>query len=353
MFLFTYVPQVAVMAFTSGPLAALSAALLVLSESSTLFTVLSKTFLIEDALVDTFDGVLVSKDTTDLLSGGRQIKASGDPIAKLGKLITKPFAKFTPTALIRYFMYLPLNFIPVVGTVMFVVLQGRRFGPNAHSRYFQLKGWNSSQRQKHVEEYKAAYTRYIDTLLVLETLCIDWVRLASVWRLFFWRWCQSLVSCLLSLTQSVQHFGLPTWRRAQSIRTVPRQSLGKRRRRPSEVIGPAIGQDGKWCPAELTLQRSVAHTYSVWFLELFSIPKSSNYNSVSRPCLLCMTTPRKAAADNMNRLRARSMGVLCEYFRSGWRPPRLSDDKDASIRRVSFTSFMTSKVPMLAVVSPS
>lgn len=39
-------------------------------------------------------------------------------------------------------------------------LQGRRNGPTAHSRYFQLKGMNSAQREKHVEERKGAYTRY-------------------------------------------------------------------------------------------------------------------------------------------------------------------------------------------------
>ena len=159
MFLFTYLPQAAVLAISNGPFAAISAALLVLSESSTIFTLLSKSFLIEEALVDTFDGVLVSKNTTDLVSGGRQIQAGGDPMAKLGKLVKQPFTKFTPTALIKYFMYLPLNFIPVVGTVIFVILQGRRVGPTAHQRYFQLKGWNSSQREKHIEEYKAAYTR--------------------------------------------------------------------------------------------------------------------------------------------------------------------------------------------------
>ena len=161
MFVFTYLPQAAIMAFTQGPLAAASAALLVMSESSTLFTVFSKTFLIEDALVDTFDGTLVAKDTTNLVSSGRQIKAGGDPIAKLGKLIKKPFAKFAPKALIRYLLYLPLNFIPVVGTIMFVILQGRKNGPAAHARYFQLKEWNSSQRTKHVDDNKAAYTRQV------------------------------------------------------------------------------------------------------------------------------------------------------------------------------------------------
>ena len=159
MFVFTYLPQAAIMTFTQGPLAAISAALLVLSESSTLFTILSKTLLIEDALIDTFDGVLVSKNTTDLVSSGRQVHAGNDPIAKLGKLIKKPFAKFAPKALIRYVMYLPLNFIPVVGTVMFVILQGKRAGPVAHTRYFQLKGWTGPQRQKHIKDNQAAYTR--------------------------------------------------------------------------------------------------------------------------------------------------------------------------------------------------
>jgi len=164
MFVFTYLPQAAIMTFTQGPLAAISAALLVLSESSTIFTMLSKTFLIEDALVDTFDGVLMSKGTTDLVSSGRQIKAGNDPVAKLGKLIKRPFAKLSPNAIIRYFLYLPLNFIPVFGTIMFLVLQGRRAGPAAHTRYFQLKEWNGAQREKHVEEHKAAYTRYRATL---------------------------------------------------------------------------------------------------------------------------------------------------------------------------------------------
>ena len=85
-------------------------------------------------------------------------------MGKLGKLTKKPFQKFTPAAIIRYFMYLPLNFIPVVGTVMFVLLQGKRSGPAAHARYFQLKQWSSSQKEKHIEEFRAAYTRYELTL---------------------------------------------------------------------------------------------------------------------------------------------------------------------------------------------
>lgn len=59
-------------------------------------------------------------------------------------------------------MYLPLNFIPVVGTLLFIVLQGRRQGPSAHQRYFQLKGWNSSVQEAYVDKHKGAYTRYVE-----------------------------------------------------------------------------------------------------------------------------------------------------------------------------------------------
>lgn len=165
MFMFAYIPQVAIMAFTSGPLAALSAALLTLSESSTIVNIISRTFLIDEALIDTFDGTLISRDCTELVSAGRHVQSSGmGPIGKLGRLITKPLAKLTPSAIIKYFLYLPLNFIPVIGTVIFVLLQGKRNGPGAHARYFQLKGWSKRQQEAFIEQYRGAYTSYVGAL---------------------------------------------------------------------------------------------------------------------------------------------------------------------------------------------
>lgn len=100
---------------------------------------------------------------TSLVSEGRQIRPGSDPIGKLGKLLKKPFARFSPDAIIRYLIYLPLNFIPVVGTVMFIILQGRKAGPAAHARYFQLKEMKSRQKEDFIEQRKAAYTRYDQT----------------------------------------------------------------------------------------------------------------------------------------------------------------------------------------------
>ncbi|KAH8655052.1 hypothetical protein BGZ60DRAFT_418295 [Tricladium varicosporioides] len=172
MFIFAYLPQLAVLVFVNGPIAAFTTILLTLSESSTIINLISKNFLLQDALVDTFDGVLVAKRQTEILSEGRQLKSGNfnDPIAKLGKLVKSPFQKFTPKAIIRYVMYLPLNFIPVVGTIIFVLIQGRSRGNIVHDRYFQLKKWDSAQRQKWLKENTAPYTAFGTVATLLELI---------------------------------------------------------------------------------------------------------------------------------------------------------------------------------------
>lgn len=134
MFAFTYLPQLAVMVFVDGPIAFLSTVLLVLNESSTIVSMISRTWILQDALLDTFDGTLVARNATNLVTEGRELKPGGDPIAKLGKILRSPFERFSPKAIIRYLMYLPLNFIPVVGTAVFIGLQGRHYIP-------QKVGW--------------------------------------------------------------------------------------------------------------------------------------------------------------------------------------------------------------------
>jgi len=161
MFTFTYIPQAAVLALVNGPFAVVTTTLLILSESSTIITALSKTYLIQEALVDTFDAVLVEKDMTNVVASGRELRSGiSDAMNRLGKLIKSPIAKYSPKALITYLMYLPLNLIPVVGTVIFIILQGKRSGPAAHARYFQLKNWSATKKEEWIEKNRAAYTSF-------------------------------------------------------------------------------------------------------------------------------------------------------------------------------------------------
>ncbi|KAK4682899.1 hypothetical protein QC764_120290 [Podospora pseudoanserina] len=158
MFFFTYLPQLAIMVFVNGPLAVLTTILLVLNESAAVVSILSKSFLLQDALLDTFDGTLIAKNKTEIVANGREVNSRGDAIQKLGKALKKPFSKFSVKELVRYFMYLPLNFIPVVGTVAFIVIRGRARGNSVHDRYFQLKGWSASRKSEWLSKHKGPYT---------------------------------------------------------------------------------------------------------------------------------------------------------------------------------------------------
>lgn len=168
MFFLTYLPQLAVLVFVNGPLAVLTTVLLILNESSVIINIVSKNFMLQDALLDTFDGTLLARDSADIVSEGRQLKSGGDPIQRLGKILKSPFSRFSPKALVRYVMYLPLNFIPVVGTVVFILLQGRSRGNGVHDRYFQLKRWSSSERSKWLSDHTGPYAAFGTVATLLE-----------------------------------------------------------------------------------------------------------------------------------------------------------------------------------------
>jgi hypothetical protein len=207
MFTFTYLPQLALLVFVNGPLAVFTTVVLILNESSTIINMISRNWLLQDALLDTFDGTLVSRDATNLASEGREVKSGSDPIQKLGKVLKSPFEKFSPKAIVRYFMYLPLNFIPVVGTGIFIFLQGLcslllldiintrlicsfrtqpwqdgtrkseqppRLCLHATrlmiSQYFQLKRWSTSQRSDWLEKHTGPYTAYVPSNDYIESL---------------------------------------------------------------------------------------------------------------------------------------------------------------------------------------
>ncbi|KAL2134200.1 hypothetical protein VTI74DRAFT_765 [Chaetomium olivicolor] len=170
MFFFTYLPQLAIMAFVNGPLAVFTTAFLILNESATITSIVSKNYLLQDAILDTFDGTLVAKNTANIVAEGRELKTRGDSIQRLGKALKKPFSRFSINELIRYVMYLPLNFVPVVGTVAFILLRGRSRGNAVHDRYFQLKGWPTSRKSQWLQEHKGPYTAFGTVATLLETV---------------------------------------------------------------------------------------------------------------------------------------------------------------------------------------
>ncbi|KAJ3981474.1 hypothetical protein F5890DRAFT_1417604 [Lentinula detonsa] len=172
MFVFTYLPQVAFCAIFSGPLAFAAAGIMVLGESYALVVMVTKMFILEDAQDKIFDAVLLQQGHEALVSSARRIKSGRSGIKTIGRSVTKPLNRFTKDGLIRYLISLPLNSIPIVGTIVFLFYNGLKAGPRYHSRYFQLKGLDAQERETAVQGKRGAYTAFGAIALALDLVPI-------------------------------------------------------------------------------------------------------------------------------------------------------------------------------------
>ncbi|KAG8827875.1 hypothetical protein FRC19_011576 [Serendipita sp. 401] len=144
LFILTYLPTVAVLAFVSGPFAFIAAIPVILGEGAAIGIVVAKIFWLGQATERLFDEVLVQQGLTKLVSRGREMQSDGRHGKRIGKLLTKPLERFSKENIIRWLISLPLTAIPVVGPAAFFLYNGAKSGPSYHARYFQLK----SQRDR-------------------------------------------------------------------------------------------------------------------------------------------------------------------------------------------------------------
>ncbi|WWC67754.1 uncharacterized protein I206_101666 [Kwoniella pini CBS 10737] len=171
LFTFAYLPQVAVLAFVSGPLAFGLAIPLVLGESYVVINFLTRALLVNQAGVDLFDAVLLQKGHSTLVEHGRQVTSGGNGKSKvMGTLLMKPLSRFSTDNVVRYILTLPLNLIPVVGTVFFLGFNGFKSGPGYHARYFQLKGYDKTKKQELIKKRRGAYTAFGTMAMVLNLI---------------------------------------------------------------------------------------------------------------------------------------------------------------------------------------
>lgn len=186
LFATVYVPQSLALSLFSGPLGFVSAVPLVLSESNFLIQLLSGLFLTDkkDLL---FDTVLLDRDLSTLVSTGRNLGSTGPgkgskAIGKMTAKLTSPLQKFSPEALVKYLLTIPLNSIPAIGTILFVTLNGRRAGPNFLARYFQLKQYSEATKKAEVERRAGSLTAFgvVTVLLGLVPLANQVFELTNV-----------------------------------------------------------------------------------------------------------------------------------------------------------------------------
>ena len=163
-------PQVALLAIFHGPLAWVNAAFLVLGEGAAIVALLFEGFFVDETLVDVFDAVLVNEGLGDLVARGRILHPDGaNPVKQLGKPVSSAvYSPFSLRQIIEFIVFLPFNFIPVVGTPVFLILTGYRAGPLQHWRYYKLLGLNKKERQAVTNRRTLPYTWFGTVALLFQ-----------------------------------------------------------------------------------------------------------------------------------------------------------------------------------------
>jgi hypothetical protein len=135
MFTFLYLPHVFVLSLFHEPFPRSAAATMILSESAGIVAILAEAFLTEKQIVDVFDIVLLSrtkrvrglnKRAEAMIRAARILNVDENGDRRLGTHIISPYVKFREAIKMGcYFVLeLPLCLIPVVGTALFLCLQG-------------------------------------------------------------------------------------------------------------------------------------------------------------------------------------------------------------------------------------
>ncbi|KAF7182393.1 hypothetical protein CNMCM7691_001873 [Aspergillus felis] len=172
LFLFTYLPQVAFLAIFQGAGAWVNGAFLVLGEGTAIVALLFEAFFVDETLVDIFDAVLANEGHGELVSACRVLYPQGDDVVKrLGKPThSAVYSPFSLRQIIEFIVLLPLNFIPVAGTPMFLLLTGYRGGPFHHWRYFQMLDLSKKQRKERIRQRQLQYTTFGTVALLLQLI---------------------------------------------------------------------------------------------------------------------------------------------------------------------------------------
>ena len=170
LFIWTYLPQVALLAVFHGPGAWLNATFLVLGEGSAIVALLFEAFFVDETLVDVFDAVLIKEGLSDLVAQARLLDQDAPNAVKmLGKpKITSVYAPFSLRQIVEFIAFLPVNLIPFVGVPIFLLLTGYRAGPFHHWRYFKLLGLSRKEREDYIRKRRMKYTWFGSIALLLQ-----------------------------------------------------------------------------------------------------------------------------------------------------------------------------------------
>jgi hypothetical protein len=103
--------------------------------------------------------ILIREGFNELVVKGKLRKAARlSTMAKMKMSIKQtPKNMIFPLWMIRCLFKIVLHFIPFIGPLSLVLIEGPRHGRRCHRRYFELKGFDARQEEGYVRERRGQY----------------------------------------------------------------------------------------------------------------------------------------------------------------------------------------------------
>lgn len=117
---------------------------------------------------------MINHGFTDLIAPQRILFLEApNAVRMLGKPTSS--AEYQPWSLIQIIeliVFLPLNLVPYVGTVAFIMITGSRLGKLSHHRWFKLRGLDKKAKKRELKLRRWEYLWFGTVAMVLELVPI-------------------------------------------------------------------------------------------------------------------------------------------------------------------------------------
>ncbi|KAK4140744.1 uncharacterized protein C8A04DRAFT_39655 [Dichotomopilus funicola] len=130
--------------------------------------------LFEGFFVDECRATLINHGLTDLIAPQRVLfPDAANSVRMLGKPTSR--AEYQPWSLVQIIeliVFLPLNLVPYVGTIAFIMITGSRLGKLSHHRWFKLRGISKKDAKRELKIRRWEYLWFGTVAMVLELVPI-------------------------------------------------------------------------------------------------------------------------------------------------------------------------------------
>jgi len=173
LFTFAFLPQFLFLLIFHGRTGALvNTTVLVLGEGLVVIQGLFEGFFVDECRVDIFDATLINHGLTDLIAPQRVLFVEApNAVRMLGKPTSR--AEYQPWSLVQIIeliVFLPLNLVPYVGTVAFIMITGSRLGKLSHHRWFILRGIDRNEKKRELKLRRWEYLWFGTVAMILELI---------------------------------------------------------------------------------------------------------------------------------------------------------------------------------------